>query len=88
MTPFLWYIIAISAVAAVLTVYDKCVAKRRGRRIPEKTLFAMAILGGSAAMLLTMYLIRHKTKHKRFMLGLPLIIVIQIAIWYTVVYVI
>ena len=83
-----WYLLGISLVAVILTVYDKIAAKRKHRRTPEKTLFLTAALGGSAAMLTTMYLIRHKTKHKRFMLGLPLIIAIQIAIWYTLVYVI
>ena len=83
-----WYFLGISALATVITLYDKLAAKHKGRRVPEKTLFLTAVLGGSAAMLLTMYLIRHKTKHKRFMLGLPLIIAAQIAICCATVYVI
>ena len=46
-------------------------------RVPEKTLFAFSIAGGSIGMYATMYLIRHKTKHKRFMIGLPIIILLQ-----------
>ena len=81
MSPVLWYLIGISACAILLTVYDKCAAKTRGRRTPEKTLFLVALLGGSAAMYLCMLLIRHKTKHKRFMLGLPVLIAAQVTLW-------
>ncbi len=71
------YISALSLFAIIITVWDKSAAKRHKRRVPERTLFAIAALGGSAAMLITMVLIRHKTKHKRFMIGLPLIILLQ-----------
>ena len=56
-------------------------AKSRPKhRVPEKVLFLLALLGGSAAQLLVMLKIRHKTKHKRFMMGLPLIIVVQVVV--------
>jgi len=48
--------------------------------VRESTLLLVAALGGSAAMLMTMLLIRHKTKHAKFMVGLPVIIAIQIAV--------
>ena len=64
----------------IMTASDKSRAKRHKRRIPERTLFITAILGGSAAMYITMLTIRHKTKHKRFMIGLPLIILAQTAL--------
>ena len=67
-----------SIAAAVLTVSDKSRARRHAWRIPEAALFTAAALGGSAAMLLVMLLIRHKTKHPKFMLGLPLILCLQI----------
>ena len=67
-----------SLVAVTLTVTDKSRARKRAWRIPESTLFAVSALGGSAAMLLVMLLIRHKTKHPKFMLGLPLMICLQI----------
>jgi uncharacterized membrane protein YsdA (DUF1294 family) len=58
-------------------VYDKYAAKRKKARIPEKTLFLTALFGGSLAMYITMLVIRHKTKHKRFMVGLPVIALAQ-----------
>lgn len=48
--------------------------------MPEKTLFAFSIAGGALGMYVTMQLIRHKTQHKRFMVGLPLIIFAQAVI--------
>ena len=73
--------------AVILTVSDKRLAKKEGaRRVPEKSLFLAAALGGSLGMYLTMKKIRHKTKHKRFMIGIPVIIVLQLAavfaVWY------
>ncbi len=72
---------AISALAAVITIGDKLAAKWGKRRVPEQTLFLLAAIGGAAAMYITMLLVRHKTKHKRFMLGLPLIIAVHCAIY-------
>ncbi|MCM1024022.1 MAG: DUF1294 domain-containing protein [Prevotella sp.] len=77
---FLIYLAIISLIAAIMTVSDKSRAKRHKRRIPEKTLFGTALLGGSAAMFLAMLAVRHKTKHKRFMIGLPLIMTVQAAV--------
>lgn len=75
------YLAAISLVSAAVALYDKYAAKKRPRhRVPEIVLFCLAALGGSAAMYCTMLLIRHKTKHKRFMIGLPLIIVLHVLI--------
>lgn len=77
MQPFHWYVCAVSALAVIFTVYDKIAAKCRISRVPEATLFVISLLGGSAAMYLSMLFIRHKTKHKRFMLGLPAILIVQ-----------
>ncbi|MDE5741764.1 MAG: DUF1294 domain-containing protein [Oscillospiraceae bacterium] len=74
---FLIYLAAVSLIAVIMTVSDKSRAKKHKRRIAEKTLFSTAVLGGSAAMYLTMLAVRHKTKHKRFMIGLPLIMIVQ-----------
>ena len=73
----------ISLITAIVTVYDKKAAKKYPKnRVPEKILFLLAIIGGSVAEYLTMLKIRHKTKHKRFMIGLPIIILLQvIGIW-------
>ena len=73
-----FYLICMSLVAVGVTAYDKRAAKKRPRaRVPEIALFSLAALGGAVAMFLTMLVIRHKTKHLRFMLGLPAIIVLQ-----------
>ena len=74
------YLLIVSLWAVIITVYDKHAAKNRpDRRVREATLFAVSALGGSLAMLLTMLGIRHKTLHKRFMIGIPLIIAVQVA---------
>lgn len=75
------YFAVISLITIIATVYDKKAAKSRPKhRVPEKILFLLAILGGSVAEYLTMLRIRHKTKHKRFMIGLPIIIALQVVI--------
>ena len=71
---------AVSALAVILTVYDKRAAKTRPRhRVRERTLLFTGLLGGAAAMLCTMLLIRHKTQHKKFMLGLPVMLLLHAA---------
>ena len=75
------YVLIISVVAVCVTVYDKWAAKKRPKeRTRESTLLLLSALGGSVAMLLTMLAIRHKTKHIKFMIGIPLIIILQIAL--------
>lgn len=75
----LGYLGLISLVSVIVCIYDKIASKHAKRhRTREKTLLLLSALGGSVAMLATMLLIRHKTKHVKFMLGIPLIIVLQI----------
>ena len=75
------YLLIISVVAFAVTVYDKWAAvKRPQERTRESTLLLLSALGGSIAMLFTMLGIRHKTKHLKFMLGIPLIILLQRAL--------
>lgn len=76
---FIWLGI-ISVVAVITTVYDKMAAKSGAWRIPEKTLLLLGLLGGAAAMFIAMLIIHHKTRHAKFMVGLPLEIVLHIAI--------
>lgn len=71
------YITVLSIISVIVTAHDKLSAERGGRRVPERTLLALSALGGSAVMLLMMCLIRHKTRHKKFMIGIPLIIILQ-----------
>lgn len=72
-----FYFAALSVWGAGAAVWDKLAAIRHARRIPERTLLLIGALGGAAAMLLTMCLIRHKTRHPRFMAGLPAMLVLQ-----------
>ena len=78
------YAAVISVLSVLVCIYDKVIAKsgRVKLRIPEKSLFVWSAAGGSVALLATMLLIRHKTKHPSFMVGIPVIVVLQAAlIW-------
>ncbi len=75
------YLVIVSIVSIVATVYDKIVSKYPGiRRIRERTLLFLSAFGGSAAMLITMLLIRHKTRKPKFMVGIPVILLLQSAL--------
>ena len=74
------YLAVISLISVYLTVYDKQAARRGSWRVKEWTLLLFSALGGSIAMLATMRYIRHKTKHSKFMVGIPAIIIVQIAL--------
>lgn len=76
---FLAYILIISIVSIIVCIYDKKISKKNRveLRTPEKTLLLLSAIGGSVAMFITMLLIRHKTKHFKFMVGIPVIMVIQ-----------
>lgn len=76
----LLYAAVISLITAAVTVYDKIAAKKGDWRIPEKTLLLLALAGGAAAELAVMLAIRHKTKHKKFMIGLPAMLILHVAI--------
>jgi uncharacterized membrane protein YsdA (DUF1294 family) len=71
-----------SLISIVVCIYDKKISKKNKveLRIPEKVLLILSALGGSVAMLVTMLITRHKTKHVKFMLGIPVIIVLQVAL--------
>ena len=75
------YVAAISIISVIVCCYDIYAAKHRPEhRTRERTLLLLSALGGSVAMFVTMQTIRHKTKHIKFMLGIPLIIVAQVAL--------
>ena len=74
------YLAAISLVAIGMILHDKRAAVRGSWRIRERTLLLVSALGGSVAMLIAMRLARHKTKHAKFMVGIPVIIILQIAV--------
>lgn len=76
------YIAVMSLVSIIVCIYDKRISKKNRveLRIPEKVLLILSALGGSVAMLTTMLITRHKTKHVKFMLGIPVIIILQVAL--------
>lgn len=82
------YLIVISVVSIIVCIYDKKISKkdRVELRTPEKSLLILSALGGGVAMFITMLLIRHKTKHVKFMLGIPLIIAVHAVIVYLLIH--
>ncbi len=85
----LYYLLAVSVIGALVCIYDKIAAPRGWTRVPERTLFFWALVGGGPGVYLTMLLIRHKTLHRSFMLGIPAIMMLQILLFagiYNIIY--
>lgn len=74
----LFYLLIVNAVAFLLMLVDKQKARKKLWRIPESTLLLSAAIGGSIGSLTGMYTFRHKTKHLKFTLGVPAILILQI----------
>ena len=72
------YIITINLIAFLAMYVDKRKAKYGRWRIPEQTLFILALIGGSISSIAGMYTFRHKTKKLRFSIGFPVILILQI----------
>lgn len=77
---YLLIIAVMSIISIIITVYDKLAAKRKKRRIPEKTLLLTGFFGGASAMFMTMLAVRHKTRHMKFMVLLPIMSLLHIAL--------
>ena len=78
------YLVLVNALAFMLMLADKQKAKKGAWRIPEATLMGIAVLGGSVGAIAGMYLFRHKTRHTKFTLGLPLILALQLVLIYLI----
>ena len=76
----LYYLIAINVITFLTNGIDKLKAKKGKWRIPESTLLLLAIIGGSIGAWLGIKVWHHKTLHKKFKYGIPLIVIAQIAI--------
>ena len=81
-----WYLLVINILAFVCYGLDKLKAKRNARRISERALLLLALVGGSVGAWLGMLLWRHKTKHAIFSVGVPVMLLLQIAVylWLTI----
>lgn len=75
---FAIYLLIVNAIGFLLMLIDKRKAIRHRWRIPEKTLFLTAAIGGSVGSIMGMYTFRHKTKHLQFTLGMPAILIVQL----------
>ena len=75
-----YYLVAVNVVTFIVYGLDKSKARRGRWRIPEAALLWLAVLGGSPAALLAMWLFRHKTKHNKFRYGVPMILAVQVAV--------
>ena len=77
------YLVIITLIAFLLMAMDKSRARKHQWRIPEKTLFLSAILGGSIGAIAGMYTFHHKTRHWYFVIGMPAILILQVvlAVW-------
>ena len=78
------WLLSVNLAAFALMGADKYRAKRNLWRIPEKTLFTVAFLGGTPGAILGMRLFHHKTRHRHFRYGLPVLLAVQLAAagWY------
>lgn len=70
----------INIIGAIVNIVDKNRAKRDEWRVPESTLWFFGLIGGATGSYITMKKIRHKTKHKGFMTGMPMLMIIQLGI--------
>ena len=76
----LLYLLIVNALGFLLMLVDKRKAQKNLWRIPESTLFLMAVIGGSIGSIAGMYKFRHKTKHWQFVIGMPVILILQLAL--------
>ena len=78
------YLVCINAAGLASMGMDKRKARKGKWRVPERVLFTQAALGGSIGALAGMYCFRHKTRHKKFVVGMPAILVVQTGIIFVV----
>lgn len=74
------YLVIINALGLLLMLIDKQKAKKGAWRISERTLLLVAAIGGSLGGLMGMRLFRHKTKHMKFVIGFPVLLVLHIVL--------
>lgn len=72
------YLVVINCTSFITMGVDKYKARKRTWRIPESTLFVLALIGGSIGSIAGMHLFHHKTRHWYFLYGMPAILIVQI----------
>ncbi|SET44171.1 Uncharacterized membrane protein YsdA, DUF1294 family [Oceanobacillus limi] len=77
---FFPYILVVNIVGFLFMGLDKRKAKKQEWRLPERTLWGIAILGGAVGSLIGMRIFRHKTRHKAFVVGMPLLIILHLLV--------
>lgn len=82
----IYYLIFINIISFLSMFVDKKKAIKRKWRIKESTLFLLSFIGGSLGVLLGIYSFRHKTKHIKFTLGIPLILIVQVLLFFFIKY--
>ena len=80
MKVILLYLLIINAAGFLVMSADKLFAKTAMWRVPERNLLGIAAIGGSIGIWAAMYMVRHKTKHMKFVIGVPVILITQIGI--------
>ncbi|MEW9077744.1 DUF1294 domain-containing protein [Terrisporobacter glycolicus] len=81
----IYYLIIINIIGFFIMNIDKKKAIKNAYRIPEKNLFFICIIGGSLGVLMGMYKFHHKTKHNKFVYGVPLFLISNIIIFYSII---
>lgn len=82
MNPYLIYLLIMNALGFALMLADKYKARKNLWRIPEASLFTVALIGGSVGILGGMYAVRHKTRHLSFTIGIPVVLAMQIVLFF------
>ena len=80
MKVILIYLFIMNAAGFLVMTADKLFAQSGAWRVPERSLLGISVIGGSIGVLLAMYTVRHKTKHLKFVIGVPLILTVQIGL--------
>lgn len=74
------YLLGVNIITFILMGVDKRKAKRKAWRIPERTFWSLALIGGALGSMLGMSQFRHKTKHRSFVIGMPLLLLLNIGL--------
>ena len=85
-TILIWYFATVNLITFTAFGIDKWKAVHKQWRIPEKTLLGLSFIGGAAGGLVAMHLFHHKTRKRKFAVGVPLMLVLHLAMGYLVMY--